>query len=108
MLLIFLYREDLLDEVLEALIELEIVDACVLRATAMERILAEDVPIFSGLLQTLGDSHDRVDVILAPFADRDQVPALFRLLRANGADLADPSIGRLHLLPVETPTPPSD
>lgn len=108
MLLIFVYREDLVDGVLEALVELEIVGACVVEGTAMERILADDVPIFSGLLQTMGESHDRVRLVLAPLPDRALIDPLFRLLAANGVDMADPAAGRLCLLPVEFPEPPGN
>ena len=38
-LLIILYREDLLDEVLTALVEMEITGASVLDGTSMERVL---------------------------------------------------------------------
>jgi hypothetical protein len=106
-LLLFVYREDLVDEVLEALVELELVDACVLRGTAMERILSEDVPIFAGLLQTLGDSHDKITLVMAPLPDRTLVTPLFRLLADNGADFADATVGRLCLVPAEFPEPPS-
>ncbi len=105
-LLIFVYMDDLVDGVLEALVELEVTGVTVVEGAAMERILADDVPIFSGLLQTIGGSHDKVRLVLAPLAQRSLVEPLFRLLAENGADMADPAVGRLCLLPAEFPEPP--
>ena len=106
-LFITLYREDLIDEVLSALVELEIGGAIVVDGTAMERILADDVPIFAGLWQTIGDSHDRVRLVMAQLTDRGQLDALFRVLLDSGVDLSDDAVGRLCLVPAEFPEPPS-
>jgi hypothetical protein len=107
LLLIFLYRADLVDEVVESLVELEIGDALVLEGTPMERVLAEDVPIFGGLWQTIGDDHRDVRLIAAPLPDRGLVDPLFRLLGEVGVDLADRAVGRVLLLPAEFLEPPS-
>ena len=48
-LLIILYREDLLDEVLTALVEMEITGASVLDGTSMERVLSEDAVSYTHL-----------------------------------------------------------
>ena len=105
-LLIFLYRDDLVDETMEALIELEIGDAVVVEGQPMERILADEVPIFGGLWQTIGEGHASVRLVLAPLPDRARLDPLFRLLAETGVDLSDPAIGRLCLLPAEFPAPP--
>ena len=47
LLLIVLYREDLLDEVLSALVEMEITGAAVLDGTSMERVLSEEFVEFA-------------------------------------------------------------
>ena len=55
LLVIILNREDHLDDILAELLELEVPGATVVEGVALERVLAKDVPIFAGLLQsTLG------------------------------------------------------
>lgn len=98
LLLITLYREDLLDEVLSGLVEMEITGATVLDGTAMERILSEDVPIFAGLLQA---GPGRSSAIIAPLGDLALLDPLVRLYGETGVDFTQPGVGRLFLLPVE-------
>ncbi len=98
LLIITLYREDLLDEVLSGLVELEITGATVLDGTPMERILSEDVPIFAGLLPA---GSGRSSVIVAPVKDRTLLDPLIRLFRETGVDFTRPGVGTLFLLPVD-------
>jgi len=99
-LLIILHREDLLDDVLSVLVEMEITGAIVLDGTSMERVLAEDVPIFAGLLETIGrGAHAKA--ILAPVPDRDVLESLVPLLEEVGADFSSPDLGRVFSIPVD-------
>jgi nitrogen regulatory protein P-II 1 len=100
LLIIILYREDLLDEVLSGLVEMEITGAAVLDGTSEERILSEDVPIFAGLFSTTGGTgHTRT--ILASVPDRSVLPPLVAHLEEVGVDLRDPEVGKLFALPVD-------
>ena len=99
MLVIMLNREGLVDEVLSAMIELEIIGAVVLDGTSMEQVLSEDVPIFAGLWQ--GDGDNRVKTILAPLVDSAMIKPLMQLCKDAGADFADPEIGRMFSWAVE-------
>ena len=105
LLIITLYREDLLDEVLSCLVELEITGATVLDGTPMERILSEDVPIFAGLLPA---GSGRSCVIVAPVEDRTLLDPLIRLFRETGVDFTRPRVGRLFLVPVDFRLGPED
>ena len=98
LLLITLYREDLLDEVLSSLVEMEITGATVLDGTPMERILSEDVPIFAGLLPA---GSGRSSAIVAPVKDRSLLDPLIRLFQETGVDFTQPGVGRLFLLPAD-------
>lgn len=100
LLLIILYRSDLLDEVLSALVELEILHAVVLDGTSMERVLAEDIPIFAGLWQSLGDGGASARIIWAPIGQLDVSDKLVPYLRELGADFTDPDVGHLYTIPV--------
>ena len=107
LLLIVLYREDLLDEVLSALVEMEITGAAVLDGTSMERVLSEDVPIFAGLWQaTGGTGHTKTIVAILP--DRDLLDPLVLHFKEIDIDFTEPEIGKLFLIPVDFylgPTP---
>ena len=100
-LLIILYREDLLDDVLSALVEMEITGAVVLDGTSMEQVLSEDVPIFAGLWQTFGGGGAQAKTILAPLQDRGVLGHLVLLLKEMEADFTDPEIGRIFSIPVD-------
>ena len=101
LLLIILYRAELLDEVMAALVELEITHAVALDGTSMERVLAEDIPIFAGLWQSLGDGDAGTRVILAPFGGDEVAETLVPHLREVGADFSDPETGHVYILPVQ-------
>ncbi|MBT4501810.1 MAG: hypothetical protein HOC74_29030 [Gemmatimonadetes bacterium] len=100
LLLILLYREDLLDEVLSALVEMEVTGAAVLEGTSMEQVLSEDIPIFAGLLQTTG-GHGQTKTLIAPLRDRHLLEPIGALFKELGVDFADPEVGRLFSLPVD-------
>ena len=107
-LLIILYREDLLDEVLTALVEMEITGASVLNGTSMERVLSEDVPIFAGLWDALGSGGGQTRTIVAQIENRSLFEPLIRLLKEAGADFMDPKIGKVFTLPVDQYIEPDD
>jgi len=100
LLYIILYRSGLLDEVLSALVELEILHAVVLDGTSMERVLAEDIPIFAGLWQSFGEGGASARVIVAPIGGLDVTEKLVPYLREAGADFTDPEVGHLYTIPV--------
>ena len=99
-LLIILYREGLLDEVLSALVEMEITGAVVLDGTTMERVLSEEVPIFAGLWQNIGGGG-HVKTIVAAIPDRGVLQPLVLHLEEVGADFTDPETGRIFSIPVD-------
>lgn len=103
LLFLFVYRQDLVDEALEALIEMEINDATVLDGTPMERILADDVPIFAGLWQSHGEAEGQTRLIVANVSD-EVLGGLIPLLGDVGIDLSNPAIARLMTVPVECHT----
>lgn len=104
LLFLFVYRQDLVDEALEALIEMEITDATVIDGTPMERILADDVPIFAGLWQSHGEAEGQTRLITTTVSDQ-ALTDLVALLGDVGVDLSNPAIARLFTVPVEAHLP---
>ncbi len=104
LLFLFIHRQDLLDEALEALVEMEITDATVFEGTPMERILADEVPIFAGLWQNHGEAEGQTRLVVAT-ASEQSLSGLITVLADVGVDLGDPKIARLYSVAVDCHRP---
>ncbi len=101
LLVIFLNQEEYLDDILAEMVELEISGASVIEGVAMERVLAKDVPIFAGLLQTTRGSRSYNKNIFAVIPRRDIVDRLIDILREMNIDFSEPAVGTLFTIPVD-------
>jgi len=101
LLVILLNREDFLDDILAELLELEVTGASVVEGIAMERVLAKDVPIFAGLLQTTQGSRSFNKNIFAVIKDGQIVDRLMEFLKELDIDMTDPNTGILFTLPID-------
>ncbi|HOJ59624.1 MAG TPA: hypothetical protein PK878_05010 [bacterium] len=101
LLIIVLNREEYLDDILAELLEFEVAGASVMEGVAMERVLAKDVPIFAGLLQTIQGSRAYNKNIFAVIPNRETALRLAEVLRGMGINLGDPAVGMLFTLPVD-------
>lgn len=101
LLVIILNQEDYLDDILAELIELEVANATVIDGIAMERVLAKDVPIFAGLLQTTRGSRAYNKNIFALIPKKDTAHQLVEIMIDLEIDLSDPSIGTIFTIPVD-------
>ena len=59
-----LEREEYLDELLEAMIEAEIEAISIIDATGAKKVLAEDIPIFAGIIQAMQGERGKHKVII--------------------------------------------
>ena len=101
LLVIILNQEDYLDEILSELIELEVANATVLDGVAMERVLAKDVPIFAGLLQSTRGSRAYNKNVFALIPKKETAHQLVEILSELEIDLSDPSVGTIFTIPVD-------
>ncbi len=101
LLVIILNQEDFLDDILAELIELEVANATVIDGVAMERVLAKDVPIFAGLLQSTRGSRAYNKNIFALIHQKTTAHQLVEILIEIDIDLSDPSIGTIFTMPVD-------
>ncbi|MDP8245072.1 MAG: hypothetical protein P9L94_13395 [Candidatus Hinthialibacter antarcticus] len=101
LLVIILNQEDFLDDILAELIELEVANATVIDGVAMERVLAKDVPIFAGLLQSTRGSRAYNKNIFALIPKKETAQQLVEILIELEIDLSDPSIGAIFTIPVD-------
>ncbi len=97
---IILNEEESLDDLLSVMMEFEITGATILDGVGMERILANDVPIFAGLVQSLGGSRPYNKNIIALFKDKGTLAGFIEVLKEIGVDFRKPGIGVLFALPV--------
>jgi hypothetical protein len=100
LLVIILNREDYLDDILAELLELEVTGATVIDGVAMERVLAKDVPIFAGLLQSTRGSRSFNKNIFALVPHQSTATQLIEILHEMDIDLTDPAVGTIFTLPI--------
>lgn len=100
MVCIILNEEEYVDELLSVMMELEISGATILDGVGMERVLANDVPIFAGLIQSLGGSRPYNKNIIALVKDRETLAQLIGVSKEIGIDFKKPGVGGIFALPV--------
>ena len=100
MVCIILNEEEYVDDLLAVLMELEITGATILDGVGMERVLANDVPIFAGLIQSLGGSRPYNKNILALVKNKEMLTELIGVLEEVGIDFKKPGVGGIFALPV--------
>ena len=101
MLIIFLHKQEFLEDILSCFIELGIEDAVTIDSESMGKALAYNVPIFAGLRFGLG-GKPLSKVIYAISEDRDAGKELVKLLKQVGIDLEQPGVARIITLNVES------
>ena len=100
MVCIILNKEEYEDDLLSVMMELEITGATILDGVGMERVLAKDVPIFAGLIQSLAGSRPYNKNIIAVVKDKNTLTRLIGVLKEIGIDFQEPEVGEIFALPV--------
>ncbi|MCB1162732.1 MAG: hypothetical protein R3C71_12705 [Candidatus Krumholzibacteriia bacterium] len=101
LLVIVLSDSALLEEVLEAFLEIGVQGATVLGAQGMGEILSQEVPIFAGLRQLFPGGEGKHRLILS-VTDRAKAAEAVGLLESIGGPLADKGSGIAFTLPVDS------
>ncbi len=100
-LLIHLFEENSLEDVLTALTSLGIDNAVALDGQRMSRLLAFDVPIFAGFREDVSDRSSYCKALSAVIDDPDAVDQLVLMLRDAGVDFEKEGTGVIMLFPIE-------
>lgn len=99
-----LHSEELLDDVLSALVELEAPDAVVVESRSGLELLERDLPIFAGLRSLIPGGIDFSSLVLCVIDDEQQaraaMAAIRRLDRGAPRSAAEPR-NTVVLVPVE-------
>lgn len=99
-IVMILYKEEFLDDILTTFIEAGINDAVVVEGRNIGRTLAFEVPIFAGLRQALGYNRRYSYAIFAFSKDEYSIRELVSLAKEGGIDLNKPGVGLLVAIPV--------
>ena len=100
-LLVFvLNKEELLEEILEAFLELNIQGATILDSVGMGSILAQDIPIFAGFKHLLQGSRPANKTILTVIPE-EQVELVIEAIEQVVGPLSEPGNGIIFVLDVD-------
>jgi len=97
LLVFILNKEEYLEEILEAFLELNIQGATILDSVGMGSILAQDIPIFAGFKQLLQGSRPANKTILTVIPDNLVKPAVQAIEQVVGS-LDEPGNGLIFVL----------
>lgn len=103
LLIVVLHREDLLDDVLSALVELEEPDAVVVESRSGLELLERDLPIFAGLRSLIPSGIDFSSLVICLIEDDDRAEDAVATIRAFAGDVDDEAKGprnTVMLIPV--------
>lgn len=87
LLLVVLHREELLDDVLSALVELELPDAVVLESRTSLELLERDLPIFAGIRSLIPGGIDFSRLVLCMVEDDELAGEALAEIRTLGEGL---------------------
>ena len=102
LLVAVLHREDLLDEVLSALVELEEPDAVVVESRSGLELLERDLPIFAGLRSLVPSGIDFSSLVICLIDDQRRAEKALAAIRdlAKLVDATDGPRNTVMLIPV--------
>ena len=99
LLLFVLNKEEHLEEILEAFLELGISGATILDSVGMGRILAHDIPIFAGFRSLMQDSRSGNKTIISVVSE-EKIPLVVKAIEQICGSLDEPGTGILMTFPV--------
>jgi hypothetical protein len=98
--IIFLTKEEILDDLLSILVELGTSDTTIVESQSMGGFLAHRIPIFAGLRLQLGGKNVYSKTIFALSDDKDIGKKVIHLLRDSGFEFEE-GMGRMVVLKIE-------
>lgn len=101
LLIIILYNEEHLDDILSCLVELGLEDAVTVDSEPLKKVLAYKVPIFAGLKFDLRETPF-TKLILAVSENKDAGGQLIAFLKGVGIDFQEPGVGRVLTVKLES------
>jgi len=94
-----LYKEKYLDDIMMALAEAGIENTIVLSGESLSHKMAFSMPLFAGFRKTIGAEKGYANIILA-IADEEQIDFMLQELKKSDVNFIDDGIGKIVLLPI--------
>ena len=108
LLIIVIYDSSQLQDILTALIELDVRNAIAIDSEGLTHVLAQEVPIFAGLRQLVTTPKSPCKTVLGVTDDAEIISKLERTLEAIGIDMTKSETGYAMVLPIEGLLEPSE
>jgi hypothetical protein len=100
LLILFLNREEFLEDILSCFVELGIPGATIIESVGMGRVLTYDIPIFAGFRDLMGGSRPYNKTIFT-VAEKSLVEGAAHAIQRICGENEGPGTGLLITLPVE-------
>lgn len=100
-LIIHLLKTEYREDILLALTSCGIKTGSVVEGQNLDRVLENDMPLFSGLIKSEEERERYSTFIMAVISSKDKVTELVQLLKEAGIDIMKQEVLRIILLPVE-------
>ncbi len=99
-MILHLYKERYLDDILMALTESGVEDTIILEGQTLGHKLISDMPLFSGFRQSFGTRKGFAKIIMA-IAEQNQIDTFLEELKNSGIDIIKKEIAKIVLIPIE-------
>ncbi len=99
-MILHLYKERFLDDILMALTETGVEDTIILEGQTLGHKLISDMPLFSGFRQSFGTRKGFAKIIMA-MAEQEQIDTFIQELKNSGIDILGDEIANIVLIPIE-------
>ncbi len=99
-LMVIVVNEGLVQDILNAFLELEIQGATIVNTQGMGRTLAFEFPIFAGFMNEIRDRKPYNKTIFAAISDIALVDELQKLLKEIEIDFTQPDTGVIFTVPI--------
>ncbi|MBC8525877.1 MAG: hypothetical protein H8D22_03250 [Candidatus Cloacimonetes bacterium] len=99
-MILHLYKEKYLDDVMMALAEAGIEDTIVLSGESLSHKMTFSMPLFAGFRKTIGVEKGYANIIMA-IVDVEQIDFMLKELKNSDINFIDDEIGKIVLLPIK-------
>jgi len=101
LLAVIINDEEHKQDVLEALLDLDVRGLTIADTESVAHLLAEEAPIFAGLRQMFGGTKEYNKTIFGVSDREDVLKALDESLKEVGLDLSRPGVGYAFTVPID-------
>ena len=101
LLVMVIYDSSQLQDILTALVKLDVRNAVAVESESLMHVLAQEVPIFAGLRQLVTTPKSPCKTVFGITEDNDIITKLDRTLKSIDIDMTKPETGYALIIPIE-------